>query len=51
MEYVVFSTDALQNLFSMVRSSIGSIFGVALYAFIGVLSVYLVLNIVSRIAR
>lgn len=50
-DYVVFDLHALYEMANTIRSNIGSIFSVALYCFIGVLGIYLVIHLISDIAR
>lgn len=49
--FVVFSMDYLHQMGYTIWSNVGSIFSMAFYAFIMVLSVHLVFNIVSDIGR
>lgn len=51
MDYVVFSPEYLYHMAWVIRSNIGTVFSVALYLFLAVLSVFIVLRIISYFAR
>lgn len=50
-DYVVFDLQALYNMANTIHSSIGSIFSIALYCFIGVLGIYLVIQLIDFLAQ
>ncbi len=51
MEYVVFSKDALYELFYTLRYNAGTIFSVFLTVFMISLSIYAVIQIISFVGR
>lgn len=50
-EYVVISMDALEDMFTTIYESVGTIFTVAIYTFICLLSVFVMIEIVKYFAR
>lgn len=50
-EYVVFSMDALNEMFYTLWYNTGSIFSVCIYTFMLVIGVYSIFQIVSHIGR
>lgn len=51
LDYVVISPEYLYHMANMIRSNVGSIFSIALYLFIAVLSLYVLINIISFFAK
>lgn len=51
MNYLGFSPEYLYHVANMLRSNIGSIFSVMIYAFLGLLGLYAAIEIIDRLGR
>lgn len=51
MDFLAFSPEYLYHVANMLRSNIGSIFSVMIYTFLGLLGLYVTIEIIDRLGR